>query len=231
MVCNEIKEVYSNLDFKNKMKDIQQVLSISISLANGMVWKEKTKSFYTVIAKELKQVFHNDLLEGCQFKKFKDQYLRVSTSGEDIIFQKNNLFEQSNKRLEKKEWLNQKLLIIENKKLPEYLRSKDKEKIFKNLGSDDIELINRNYNRQELNSDKFALNLIEEDKERITYLLDKYGYYSISVEEYINLLSTGNYNYHYISDNQLEKRFKDTFNNYILELGVYIAKELEDYLI
>lgn len=231
MTCNEIKEISEKLNFKDRIKDIQQILSISASLAHGMVWKEKTKSFYQIMAKVLKEVFDENLLDGYPLKKFRNEYKKINSQGENILFQRNNLFTLSDEKLDQEEWLNQKLVMIEQRKLPNDLTSKDKEKIFKNLGSDDIELINRNYNRQELNSDRFMLSLIEEEKEQLLNLLDKYGYYSITVKEYIDRLSKGDYDYNNKYNDKMEKLFKETFNNYILELSVYIANEIEDYLI
>ena len=53
MIKNDIKEIYTNQNKNDKLEDIYKTLSISCSLANGMVWKEKTKSFYKTIAREI----------------------------------------------------------------------------------------------------------------------------------------------------------------------------------
>ena len=78
MIKNDIKEIYTNQNKNDKLEDIYKTLSISCSLANGMVWKEKTKSFYKTIAREIKDVLDNNLLENVSFKKFRNKYLRIN---------------------------------------------------------------------------------------------------------------------------------------------------------
>ncbi len=230
MINLDIREIHSKSAVDDRLKDINQVLSITVSLANGMVWKEKTKSFYEVIARELKAFFDDDLIQDLKLSKFRNKYLRVNIPNNFIIFSKNNLFEGSLELIPKENWLNQKLMFLEKCELPKYLTSNEKEKIYKNIDDSDREILNKSYGRQELNSNKFVLNLIDTDKEKLIDILNRNNYFSITVLEYIDLLATGNYNYRFVSDEYSMKIFKKTFNNYILELAAYISKVIENYL-
>lgn len=231
MINLDIREIHSVQDVDSRLRDMHQVLSISISLANGMVWKEKTKSFYEVIAREVDTFFKDNLIENIELQKFNNKYLRVSTPNNSLIFLKNNLFDMEQKNfIDKDKWLKQRLVFLENKELPDYLTGKEKEKMFETLSDDDRDILNRNYNRQELNSDRFILNLNKEDKFKLIEILTEYDYFSITVLEYIKMLSTGRYNYKNSSNDYTMRTFKKTYNNYILEIGAYIAKNIENYL-
>lgn len=230
MIKNDIKEIYTNQNKNDKLEDIYKTLSISCSLANGMVWKEKTKSFYKTIAREIKDVLDNNLLENVSFKKFRNKYLRINVESNSLIFLKNNIFDIESEKLNQKDWVNQRLVIIEKPELPMYLTSKEKEEMFKTLSDDERDILNANYNRQELNSDRFVQSIIEEDKDKLLDILNRFNYFDITVSEYINLIADGNYEYRNKTDSKNIEIFKNTFNNYILELGAYIANEIENYL-
>ena len=111
-----------------------------------------------------------------------------------------------------------------------YLTSKEKEEMFKTLSDDERDILNANYNRQELNSDRFVQSIIEEDKDKLLDILNRFNYFDITVSEYINLIADGNYEYRNKTDSKNIEIFKNTFNNYILELGAYVANEIENYL-
>ena len=230
MIKNDIKEIYTNQNKNDKLEDIYKTLSISCSLANGMVWKEKTKSFYKTIAREIKDVLDNNLLENVSFKKFRNKYLRINVESNSLIFLKNNIFDIESEKLNQKDWVNQRLVIIEKPELPMYLTSKEKEEMFKTLSDDERYILNANYNRQELNSDRFVQSIIEEDKDKLLDILNRFNYFDITVSEYINLIADGNYEYRNKTDSKNIEIFKNTFNNYILELGAYVANEIENYL-
>lgn len=230
MIKNDIKEICINQNINDKLEDIYITLSISCSLANGMVWKEKNKSFYKTIAREIKDVLDNNLLENVKLKSIRNKYLRVNIKNNTLIFLKNNIFELDSERLSQKDWINQRLVIIEKSELPTYLTTKEKEEMFKSLLDEEKDILNRNYNRQELNSDRFVQNIKEEDKEKLLNILNKSNYFNITISEYINLIADGNYEYRNKTGNQNIEIFKNTFNNYILELGAYIASEIESYL-
>ncbi len=230
MIKNDIKEIYTNQNNNDKLEDIYKTLSISVSLANGMVWKEKTKSFYKTIAREIKDVLDNNLLENVSLKKFRNKYLRIKVEDNSLIFLKNNIFDVETEKLNQRDWINQRLVIIEKPDLPMYLTSKEKEEMFKTLSDTERDILNENYNRQELNSDRFVQSIVEEDKDKLLQILNKFNYFDITVYEYINLIAEGNYEYRNKSDNKNIGIFKNTFNNYILELGAYIANEIENYL-
>ena len=230
MIKNDIKEICTNQNKHDKLEDIYKTLSISCSLANGMVWKEKTKSFYKTIAREIKDVLDNNLLENVSFKKFRNKYLRINVESNSLIFLKNNIFDIESEKLNQKDWVNQRLVIIEKPELPMYLTSKEKEEMFKTLSDDERDILNANYNRQELNSDRFVQSIIEEDKDKLLDILNRFNYFDITVSEYINLIADGNYEYRNKTDSKNIEIFKNTFNNYILELGAYVANEIENYL-
>ncbi len=230
MIKNDIREIYTNQNKKDMLEDIYKTISISVSLANGMVWKEKTKSFYKTIAREIKDVLDNNLLEDISLKRFKNKYLRINIEGNSLIFLKNNIIDEVSEGLNQKDWLNQRLVIIENPELPLYLTSREKEEMFKSLSAEERDILNENYNRQELNSDKFVQSINEEDREKVLEILNKFNYFDVTVEEYLNLISEGNYEYRTNSHSKNIKIFKNTVNNYVLELGAYITNEIEKYL-
>lgn len=230
MIKKDIKQIYTIKDKKSILEDIYKTLSISIALANGMVWKEKTQSFYKTIAREIKDVFDNKLLNNIELKKFKNKYLRINIDNNSIIFLKNNIFSDDSIKLDYDTWIKQKLIIIENKQLPDYLTSKEKEDMFKTLSDNERDILNTSYSRQELNSDRFSLNKGDNNKDKVLKILNKFNYYDITVEEYLNLMSEGKYENKNITNDKNISIFKNTFNNYILEIGVYITKEIENYL-
>lgn len=231
MLNLKVKEIQQKQDDITRLKDLYQVLSISISLANGMVWKDKTKSFYEVIAKEIKAFFEENLIKNLELQKFKNEYLKITIDNKSLIFLKNNLFRTEDKKyLNQEEWLKQRLVFLEKKELPSYLEEKEKYKMLNDLDDRERKILNDNYNRQELNSNKFSLNLIEKDKIDLINILTKYNCFSITVEEYIDMLVQGKYDYNNLSDDYIIKVFKNTYNNYILEIGAYIAKCIENYL-
>ena len=211
MIKNDIKEIYTNQNKNDKLEDIYKTLSISCSLANGMVWKEKTKSFYKTIAREIKDVLDNNLLENVSFKKFRNKYLRINVESNSLIFLKNNIFDIESEKLNQKDWVNQRLVIIEKPELPMYLTSKEKEEMFKTLSDDERDILNANYNRQELNSDRFVQSIIEEDKDKLLDILNRFNYFDITVSEYINLIADGNYEYRNKTDSKNIEIFKNTF--------------------
>ena len=71
------------------------------------------------------------------------------------------------------------------------------------------------------------LTLNEKDKEILLRIFRRYNYYDINVRKYINVMSN---DYDYDLTEFENKLLKTTYNNYILELGVYISKEIKNYL-
>ena len=175
---------------------------------------------------ELKEIIDSGLLNNVSLYKFKNQYMRVTTENTSVCFLKNNIINNEYK-IPFTSFLEQKLVYLENHELPKYLTTKEKNELI-NLVDDDLEeIIIRNYNRQELNSDRYMLTLNEKDKEILLRIFRRYNYYDINVRKYINVMSN---DYDYDLTEFENKLLKTTYNSYILELGVYISKEIKNYL-
>lgn len=230
MQVTDIKDISINKTKLDKLKDKKEILAISVALASGLAFKDKLFSFYEVIAKELLEIFDNGLLEEMELYKFNDNYIKMQIEEKTIYFNKNNLFLNTYELISINEFLNQDLIILENKNLPLFLTSFEKEELFKNLNQDEIRLINKNYNKQELNSNKYILNLSSEDEIRLINVLTKANYFSISIYNYIKSIATGKYLIGSDCEDNRLKYFKNTYDNYILELGIYISNTIEKYL-
>ena len=230
MQVTDIKDISINKTKLDKLKDKKEILAISVALASGLAFKDKLFSFYEVIAKELLEIFDSGLLEKMELYKFNDNYIKMQIEEKTIYFNKNNLFLNTYELISVNEFLNQDLIILENKNLPPFLTSFEKEDLFKDLNGDEIRLINKNYNKQELNSNKYILNLSSEDEIRLINVLTKANYFSISIYNYIKSIATGKYLIGSDSKDYRLKYFKNTYDNYILELGIYISNTIERYL-
>lgn len=230
MWFTDISSISVSKDRITKLKDKQINLSIAVSLASGLAWKDKVLSFYEIIAKELLEIFDNHLLDDFVLDKFNTNYIRISIKDKTIYFNRNNLFLNTYEEMNIIKWLQQELVILENKELPLYLTSSEKEDLFKTMTEEEIHLVNRNYNRQELNSDRYMLNLIKEDETKLINTLTKADYFSLSIYEYIKLMATGEYSFKTTSNDKGMVYFNKVYNEYILELGAYIAKKLEIYI-
>ena len=80
------------------------------------------------------------------------------------------------------------------------------------------------------NTNKYILNLSSEDEIRLINVLTKANYFSISIYNYIKSIATGKYLIGSDSKDYRLKYFKNTYDNYILELGIYISNTIERYL-
>lgn len=223
----EIKELTGKQTIEHKLKDISKNISLAVALSSGMAYKSKMESFYKMIAKELKELIDSGLLQSLTLCKFHNHYLRATLENKSLCFLKNNIFTQDEK-LSVDNWLDQRLVYLENQELPNFLSAKEKEKLIQLVDNDLETIIIKNYSRQELNSDKYLLTLNEEDKAILLRIFRKYNYYDISVKKYIEIMAS-NFDYS-IESNVENQKIKTTYNNYILELGAYISREIDDYL-
>lgn len=222
-----IKELTAKQTIEQKLKDISKNISFAVALSSGMAYKNKMESFYKIIAKELKELIDSGLLQSLSLYKFHNHYLRFTLQNRSLCFLKNNIFIQEEK-LSVDNWLNQRLVYLENQELPAFLSAKEKEELIQLVDSDLESIIIRNYSRQELNSDKYLLTLNEGDKPILLRIFRKYNYYDINVRKYIEIMAS-NFDYS-VGSNLENQKIKTTYNNYILELGAYISKEIDDYL-
>lgn len=220
----DVDEISVEKEETKKLEDIRKNILLSTALAGGLVWKEKVYSFYSVIARELLDLFDNELLEGIELCKCNINFKRVYIKDKSIMYNQTNLFLNSVTRLDIPNFLSQTLLYIDNKTLPSFLTTSEKEKLFSKLDTSEIHFVNQNYNRQELNGDRYFLQNNTENIELLN-ILDKAGYFNMTIYEYIKLVATGKYDYN-VKD-MTNTNFKTTYNNYILEIGSYIAKEIE----
>ena len=231
MRITDIKNISIRKDKLDKLKDKKEILAISVALASGLAFKDKLFSFYEVIAKELLEIFDNDLLEDIELNKFNDNYIRIIIDSNSIYFNKSNLFLNTYELVDVKDFLKQNLIIIENKSLPIFLTSDEKLILFKNLSKEEIEVVNRNYNKQELNSNKFLLNLKKEEEIKLINILTKANYFSMSIYDYVKIMATGDNDFDFDANDKKIKYFQTTYYNYILEIGTYISNIIERYLI
>lgn len=223
----QLKELTSKQDINKRLKDISKNLLFSVALSSGKAYKEEMKSFNKIIAKELKELIDNNLLENIPLYKFNMCYVRVNTQNMNVCFLKNNMFEKKC-RITLNRWLDQKLVYLEEKKLPEFLTNEEKYNLINTVDEDLEPIIYRNYSRQELNRERYVLTLNEPDKDVLIRIFNKYNYYDITVRKYIDIMAN-NYDYD-ISEYLINKKLKYAYNNYILELGLQISKEIEYYL-
>lgn len=230
MRVTDISDISIYKDKISRLKDKQKCLAISVSLAAGLAWKEKVQSFYEIIAKEILEIFDNNMLDGILLDKFNKNYVRISIDDETIYFNRNNLFLNTFEQIEISEWLKQELIILENKNLPKYITSDDKNKLYEVLTQEEIILVNQNYSTQELNSNKYILNLRKCDENKLINILTKGNYYSFSIYEYIKTIATGEYDYKIVSEDKGKIYFKKIYNEYIVELGAYLSKVIEKYI-
>lgn len=222
-----LKELSAKQNTEQRLKDIAKNLLFSVALSSGLAHKEKIPSFSKIIAKELKELIDSGLLKQLSFYKFHNHYVRVTTQNKSVCFLKNNILNKESK-ITLERFLEQKLVYLENHELPKYLSAKEKEELIRSVDDDLESIIIRNYSRQELNSDRYVLTLNENDKDVLLRIFRKYNYYDINVRKYIEIMAS---NYDYEIQSEFEnKRLKNAYNNYILEIGLYISKEIENYL-
>lgn len=222
-----LKELSTKQNTEQRLKDISKNLLFSVALSSGLAHKEKLPSFSKIIAKELKELIDSGLLNHLSLYKFHHHYMRVTTQNKSVCFLKNNIIDRKS-RITVDRFLEQKLVYLENHELPKYLPSKEKEELIRSVDDDLEDIIIRNYSRQELNSDRYLLTLNENDKDILLRIFRKYNYYDINVRKYIEIMAS---NYDYEIQSELEnKKLKNAYNNYILEIGLYISKEIENYL-
>lgn len=226
----ELKEISSEKSNLSRLEDISKNLALSVSLASGLAWKDKVKSFYQVIASNLLDIANNKILD-TELSKISNGYYRVKIDNEVICFNKSNMFLLEEEKIDFNMFFEQKLLYLENQELPMFLTSSEKNYVTKGKDEDIIRLLNRNYNRQELNSDRYFLTLVNEDKDKLLEVLINSNYFAITVRQYLELIATGKYDYDIenIEDSSI-KTFKSIYNNYILELGAYFAKVIDSYI-
>lgn len=231
MEITEFQNFSKEKDKKELLLDKKNNISLAISLASGLAWKDKVESFHEVIAKELLELFDNNLLDDIKLDKIASDYLFIEIEDKRIFFRKNNLFLNSFTKLDTKTFLMQQLIYKERKYLPQYLTIKEKKEMFEKISEEEKQIINRNYSKQELNQDKYLLNLNEEDTENLIEILTKANYFSLDIYNYLKYISLGKYKVS-INDNGTNdiKKLKAIYNNYILELGAMVANKIDEYL-
>lgn len=227
MRITEVEEISLEKDLKQRLEDKRKNISLAVALAGGLVWREKVESFHEVIAKELLEIFNDNLLDNLELNEFNKDYKRTYIKDKTIMYNRNNLFRNTYKKLDISKWLDQVLLYIDNKAIPDYLTVSEKEKIESIVDEDEIYIINQYYSNQELNKNRYLKDNTVEHK-KVLNILDKAGYFNLTIYEYIKIIATGKYGYKY--KYIVNKFFKITYNNYILEIGSYIAKEIESYI-
>lgn len=217
---NGINDIFTDKSKKGVLNDKYKNISLCLSLASGYVWKEKVHSCASLIAEELLDFFEEDG-DTCNYSELVDNFYRINIVDNKIYFRKSNTFGEEN--LNKESFLKQKLVFSENHKIPPFLLTEEKEKMQSNLTFDEKIILNKAYNRQELNGNKYYLDNV--NKLELQNVLVKAGYYDISIKDYLVNISTNAFELKI--DNQL---IKDTYDNYILEIGCYIAKKIKEKL-
>lgn len=213
-----INNIFIKKEKKEILRDKYKNISLCLSLASGYILKDKVNSCIKLIAQELLDFFDNEG-DGYTYPILVDNFYRITIDNNKIYFRKNNTFGEET--LNKEAFLKQKLIFVEKHNIPQFLLEEEKEKMQKLLSPEESIELNKAYNKQELNSNKYYLDGIYNSLE-LQNILAKTGYYDISIKDY--LLN--------VSNNDLElkisnKLFQDIYVNYILELGSYIAKKIK----
>lgn len=213
-----INNIFIKKDKKEILRDKYKNISLCLSLASGYILKDKVNSCIKLIAQELLDFFDN---AGDEFTYpiLVDNFYRITIDNNKIYFRKNNTFGEET--LNKEAFLKQKLIFVEKHNIPQFLLEEEKEKMQKLLSPEESIELNKAYNKQELNSNKYYLDGIYNSLE-LQNILAKTGYYDISIKDY--LLNVSNNDVELKISNKL---FQDIYVNYILELGSYIAKKIK----
>ena len=213
-----INNIFIKKDKKEILRDKYKNISLCLSLASGYILKDKVNSCIKLIAQELLDFFDN---EGNEFTYpiLVDNFYRITIDNNKIYFRKNNTFGEET--LNKEAFLKQKLIFVEKHNIPQFLLEEEKEKMQKLLSPEESIELNKAYNKQELNSNKYYIDGIYNSLE-LQNILAKTGYYDISIKDY--LLNASNNDVELKISNKL---FQDIYVNYILELGSYIAKKIK----
>lgn len=213
-----INNIFIKKDKKEILRDKYKNISLCLSLASGYILKDKVNSCIKLIAQELLDFFDNEG-DGYTYPVLVDNFYRITIDNNKIYFRKNNTFGEET--LNKEAFLKQKLIFVENHNIPQFLLEEEKEKMQKLLSPEESIELNKAYNKQELNSNKYYLDGIYNSLE-LQNILAKTGYYDISIKDY--LLNVSNNDVELKISNKL---FQDIYINYILELGSYIAKKIK----
>lgn len=213
-----INNIFIKKDKKEILRDKYKNISLCLSLASGYILKDKVNSCIRLIAQELLDFFDNEG-DGYTYPVLVDNFYRITIDNNKIYFRKNNTFGEET--LNKEAFLKQKLIFVENHNIPQFLLEEEKEKMQKLLSPEESIELNKAYNKQELNSNKYYLDDIYNSLE-LQNILAKTGYYDISIKDY--LLNVSNNDVELKISNKL---FQDIYVNYILELGSYIAKKIK----
>jgi len=213
-----INNIFIKKDKKEILRDKYKNISLCLSLASGYILKDKVNSCIKLIAQELLDFFDNEG-DGYTYPVLVDNFYRITIDNNKIYFRKNNTFGEET--LNKEAFLKQKLIFVENHNIPQFLLEEEKEKMQKLLSPKESIELNKAYNKQELNSNKYYLDDIYNSLE-LQNILAKTGYYDISIKDY--LLNVSNNDVELKISNKL---FQDIYVNYILELGSYIAKKIK----
>ena len=213
-----INNIFIKKDKKEILRDKYKNISLCLSLASGYILKDKVNSCIKLIAQELLDFFDNEG-DGYTYPVLVDNFYRITIDNNKIYFRKNNTFGEET--LNKEAFLKQKLIFVENHNIPQFLLEEEKEKMQKLLSPEESIELNKAYNKQELNSNKYYLDGIYNSLE-LQNILAKTGYYDISIKDY--LLNVSNNDVELKISNKL---FQDIYVNYILELGSYIAKKIK----
>lgn len=213
-----INNIFIKKEKKEILRDKYKNISLCLSLASGYILKDKVNSCIKLIAQELLDFFDNEG-DGYTYPVLVDNFYRITIDNNKIYFRKNNTFGEET--LNKEAFLKQKLIFVEKHNIPQFLLEEEKEKMQKLLSPEESIELNKAYNKQELNSNKYYLDGIYNSLE-LQNILAKTGYYDISIKDY--LLNVSNNDVELKISNKL---FQDIYVNYILELGSYIAKKIK----
>ena len=213
-----INNIFIKKDKKEILRDKYKNISLCLSLASGYILKDKVNSCIKLIAQELLDFFDNEG-DGYTYPVLVDNFYRITIDNNKIYFRKNNTFGEET--LNKEAFLKQKLIFVEKHNIPQFLLEEEKEKMQKLLSPEESIELNKAYNKQELNSNKYYIDGIYNSLE-LQNILAKTGYYDISIKDY--LLNVSNNDVELKISNKL---FQDIYVNYILELGSYIAKKIK----
>ena len=195
-----INNIFIKKDKKEILRDKYKNISLCLSLASGYILKDKVNSCIKLIAQELLDFFDNEG-DGYTYPVLVDNFYRITIDNNKIYFRKNNTFGEET--LNKEAFLKQKLIFVENHNIPQFLLEEEKEKMQKLLSPEESIELNKAYNKQELNSNKYYLDDIYNSLE-LQNILAKTGYYDISIKDY--LLNVSNNDVELKISNKLKRK-------------------------
>lgn len=224
------------------LRDITNIIILSC----GKVIEEKRPEFESVVAVQLRNLLFEKNIkyinENVKLKAFNQKFIAAKVSEEETIyFHQPNIFEESNQMIKLEDWLNQKLFYIvrQGDQVPLEVDKDTMEDILAKIKNKKNKVFFYNCYQEatfmcddeSIEGYKLKTSVSESDRTVLLKTLDECGYNYITVSEYIKLIAdkTGA---HLDIDIPvgLLMVYKDKSINYMIEMGLYVAGVINEYL-